>query len=341
MESINFGKGAYYTFFIFNVNVNYSIRTVELYSILVKKLDGDLIKHGFDDKQMLRVKQQIVLDMLSRLMSIIESTFVLLYGIKQGYEKIPKIMTYYELTAINSTINNIQKRKFNMRKILGFCDLSKIELSDIEKRVVAQEYKKTSTKIYDMLDNLVKFYEEYKIIYGKTKHGLSYYTGGGNLDSEIKFENSIVIALHKQELKKMPKNTIISDNKLGIDIPWYNVQSVLKINDNLFKTMGELIHNLPEIVKYVCHNHLTFAENCGENYLPYLDNNSKIGIGAFYGDPPSDNDQEILTKLNLKILPLMYCPNRQLHYGFNTDDEKIKKSIKEDVVTNFWLKNTK
>ena len=129
-----FGKYTYTTIYVFHVNLNYTIRTIELYSILIKKLDEGLIKHSFDDSQLLRIKQHITLDCISKIMVLIESTLMLCYALSEGYAKVPEIMTYYELTKIDSAINSIKKEEYNMRKILGLPDLELLDLSEDEKK---------------------------------------------------------------------------------------------------------------------------------------------------------------------------------------------------------------
>lgn len=83
------------------------------------------------------------------------------------------------------------------------------------------------------------------------------------------FVNSSLSAFdHKNNEDFMPKNYHAVTLKDNSDIVWFNVESRLNFNKKLFEEIGSAINNLEALCSTVVDNHLTYANNCGQNYLP-------------------------------------------------------------------------
>lgn len=76
IKSKNFGIDTYKTIYLFNQNALFSVQTVNLYGLLLKKLDKD-IPNSFSDNQLVRIKQMVILDVLMKMEILIESTLAL------------------------------------------------------------------------------------------------------------------------------------------------------------------------------------------------------------------------------------------------------------------------
>ena len=203
-NSSEYTGGTYFVFSLLEENITHMLATTKLLLGLIPQLDCGNIRHSLNLEQLTAVKQHLMLETNSKIMSIIETLLVLFYAIDKGYDKIPPVMTYYEITMIDSSINKIKKKEFNLRKIIGLCDLGKIDLSEDEKKTLQICYKSTCNAIQKHFDEFVKFYESYKIIYGKSKHGFAFKSGIGSDSQHLKFEKSMLVAFDRRDIHNMP-----------------------------------------------------------------------------------------------------------------------------------------
>ena len=336
-DSSEYSKATYFILQILNLNISHLARNVDLYGILIKKIDDGSIKHSFNKKQLLHIKQNIVLDTNSRIMTGIETLFALIFSLNEGYSTVAKIITYYELSIIDSSINSIKKKLYNLRKIIGLCEIEKFDLTDEEKKILGLRYQSTCDIFQEALEKFVSYYQKYKIIYGKHKHGLSIITGISNTEN-MTFENSMLAVFDRREKDKMPPETISIKRDLGGDVPWYTSESILKIDKKLFSEMGTISRELEEFFTYIISNHLSFAENCGEGYVPfrYENGDEKIRPGIFFGDKFSESEEKIFNEMIFKIASEMYAPKRALQFNITVENDDVKKSLEEKIVTNIW-----
>ena len=131
------------------------------------------------------------------------------------------------------------------------------------------------------LTNLVEFYDEFRIVYGKTKHGLTYLSGQLPVSShENNFLDSLLICMDMKSKydisnKKIPKKHL----RISKKPVFFNILSLLKFNKVLHARIRSVLLDFQFVVRYVCDNHLAYAINCGEPYLPFkIGNNKKVHI---------------------------------------------------------------
>lgn len=73
----------------------------------------------------------------------------------------------------------------------------------------------------------------------------------------------------------MPLGTLMmSSNDIHIG-KYYNALTHMNFNEKLETEIKRIMGELEIIVRYVCENHMIYAVNCGENYIPCEQGKSK------------------------------------------------------------------
>lgn len=344
IESKDFGQETYNTLFLFNVNVSYIIQIVKLYDTLVHKLGTKDFPTEHSELQMLRIKQLVMLDAISRLEAAIESTLILIDELANGYGKLSRTMTFYELTRVRTVMKKIirRKRPYCMRKVLGLPDIGSLGLSVEERKLLSRLYLETENRMLSHFKKLAMFYDRYRILYGKHKHGLTLEPGGSfyNHPTIAPLEDSILYAYDHKELDDMPIETLtVKETTFRIG-NWFNVQSALKFNQAANEELWEMVYILKDVVGYVTWNHLDFALNCGESYLPTdrIDE-THITFLFFPNTPLSSEDGKIAQSIMNKLIDKMNLARGGMQTSRSTNDSRVLKSIIYDSVTNLWFTN--
>jgi len=73
----------------------------------------------------IQVKQHIMLDIIVKIMILIETTLVLVDALSMGYHMVVKKLTYYSFSDVYQIMENILTSKHNHRKVLGFPSVGK------------------------------------------------------------------------------------------------------------------------------------------------------------------------------------------------------------------------
>lgn len=134
---------------------------------------------------------------------LIESTLVLVHSLSSGYYTVAQDMTFYDFKLLYSIIEKIRDKDYNMRRILGLPDLSTLSLSPEEKSYLKRDFNECEVKAWNALNKLAEFYEKYRLIYGKSKHGLTIQSGHAFGWSTVApdFEKSLLICYDRKKLK--------------------------------------------------------------------------------------------------------------------------------------------
>lgn len=341
-NSDKFGHSTYFVLGIFQLNTKIILNTIRVYDILATKLE-EKINFEMSQKGILGIKHQITLDLVGKLMSLIESTLMLFHAVSKGYSEIPTIITYYPTSMLDQVIDDFIEKKYNMRKILGLAELEKLNLDNDERKILSICYQETGKDIENRLKEWAEFYKKLRIIYGKSRHGLSYLMGIGkelqSFNDIPNYEDSLIVAFDRKDKSKLPPNTIAIDpkNEKKND-PWFDIQSWLKIKKTYFNSVGKILHEMEEIIPYVIENHLLYAENCGEDYLPIKIHENRIDYGVFYGSKQNDEDEKTLSKISERIGKNMLIAKRQFGYSLVLDNKKLIDMMDNDeFVINFWF----
>ncbi len=179
-------------------------------------------------------------------------------------------MTFYDTRVVRSIISKVLGKKYNLRKVLGLPNLKNLPLTEEERRFMLKEYKEFDRLANKILHRLINFYEDFRIAYGKSKHGLTFQTGLG-FYSEITtskieppgFDDSFLLCLDRKVRNDMPIRHYISNAKTNAG-EYFNVVSSIKFNQKLQDEIKVALSPLEQIIPFICCNHLTYAKNCGE-----------------------------------------------------------------------------
>ena len=338
VNSEKFGMATYATLHLFKTNINYAFITTKIYWGVIDKIDQYL---GPDtSKQMrLRYQQQIALDIIIKTQTLIESTLVLVEALSQGYNKVPNLITKYSSNLVRDITKKISERSYDMGKILAFADIDSLPLNDKEKQHLEKSYEETIESVWTALNDFVNFYDKFSIIYNKAKHGLPIQSGGC-FDDNINFEfkQSFLTALDNRQKEYMPKDSFFRNpdsNSLG----WFNAKSIVKFNQEFRDELTTIIQNIRQFSLYIVDNHMTYAINCGEVYLPNTMNDSPNDIGLVFFTKGTHTPEELELEKSIadKVLNRMNVAHTTLDIFAGVIGEKLAKSFKEDSVTNVWF----
>jgi len=349
IRSKEFGIDTWMTIHLFKNNCRYVLTTLKLYGILIKRLDEGNIPNTLSSMDKVVVKQFILLDVIMKLEILIESTFVLIHALSKDRNSVPRLMVYYDMNLIGTVIDKIKNRKLNMEKTIGLLKISRLPLlSNEEKKYLVNDYAEIVEKIYKKLDTLAEFYENFRLIYGKTKHGLTV-DPGLNLIAEpntpeqpnhdIQFEDSLLIGHDIKRKKDLPSGYFVSWNKVNTEEgEFFNTLTCVKFNKEFIDNVTKIISILEELIPYICENHMTFAQNCGESYMPYFHDHKNGKVGLIFSKTNSTEKEVIKMRneITKKIIPIMNINDIDLTTKTTFANPAIINSIKNNIVTNIW-----
>ena len=314
VKSNTFGQHTYTTLFTFRKNCDYVFETNILYSKLTQQ---NFSNSEYSTLDILRIKQQIHLDIISKISVLTESFFVLVDSLSYSYKDVSQNMISYEFGKIHSIIENIHANpvKYDMRLVLGLYDISQMRFLSKQQTIALQKvYDETQKMAISKLRSIANFYNEFHLVYLKSKHGLTYYSGqlpiSGRTDD---FLESLLICMDRKE--RFDKNQeflnycISEEKKEGI---FFNLLSFVKFNEILQSRINIVLNDLQNLIRYICDNHLTYAINCGECYLPFKKENDKtrfnfssdIFTSEFTENDFNDMFKMISAEMNLDHPPL-------------------------------------
>jgi hypothetical protein len=291
-----------------------------------------------NDQQIIGIKQYLIMDGISRILSIIEGLLILLHSLSEGYSSVTTNMISYKTSLVGKVRDNILSRTYNMKKILAFLPVDELPLSKEEKNTLIAYYEESEKTAYEILDALIEFREKYSIIYNKSKHGMTISAGGHLGNSPKDFRHSSLIAYdHKNKEEEMPRGYYRSVITEPSDQYWFNVQSHLNFNTKLFSDMSNVIGLLQHLSNYIVDNHLNYANNCGETYLPY----EKLEEGKysikFLISPNFNEKQDIVDSITKKIISNMIISDYFFEMNSNFTEQKLVNAVIENSITNIFI----
>jgi hypothetical protein len=320
---------------------------LQLYGVLIKRLNDGKIDFTADSMTRTIINQFIYLDVISKLEILIESSLVLIHALSHNYNQVASLMLYYDTNLINTVINKINNRRYNLKKVFGLPNISKLSiLSKEERKYLVNEYDEMEKILYSCLLYLIKFYNKFRLIYGKYKHGLTIVSGlnifpSSNAlptNSECKFENSMLVGYDRKREIDLPSSYIkvteeVDENKWE----YFNTLTCVRFNSELTNEITTTISYLKELIPYLSDNHLVYAKNCGEDYLPYYyQDDTTFGLLFSNKDNLKEEDFLYRDEITSKIIPLMNITDIGLYVINEFKDNDVIKSIQKDTVTNIW-----
>jgi len=341
VNSEKFGMATYATLHLFKTNINYALETTKFYWKVIDDID-QYVKAEATKQTRLRYQQHIALDIIIKVQTLIESTLVLVEALSQGYDKVPNLVTNYSSNLLHNITKKISERSYDMKKILAFTDIDSLPLNDKEKQHLEKLYEENIEYAWTVLNNFINFYDKFSIIYNKAKHGLPIQSGGGfSNNTNFKFNQSFMTALDKRKKKNMPKGSFIRSpdtNSTG----WFNAKSIVKFNQKFRDELTTIFNDLRDFSLYIVDNHMTYAINCGEVYLPNTMNYSPIDIEMVFFPKRTHAPEELELEKSItdKVFSRMSFAHTVLDIFSGFMGENLVKSFKEDSVTNVWYNSS-
>jgi hypothetical protein len=171
IDSEKFGKATWTTIHIFGNNVVQGIDIIKLLFVLIDRIDrNDIRITNASEDHLQRIKQQIYLEIILKLETLIEATLVLLTSLGTGYTKVARDMTHYDIGFVKDVARRFANRNrihTNMRRALGLANPKKLQLASEERKLLLRVYDHTINFMLDKLCSIANFYQRYQIIYTK------------------------------------------------------------------------------------------------------------------------------------------------------------------------------
>jgi hypothetical protein len=180
IDSDEFGRDTWVTLTVFNENVNNVIVMMRLYHDLLRYLDQGFLPANLPQQPMLRIKQHIVLDLILKAQIIVESSLVFLYELSKRYHGLSRRMARYTLDHVNNVVlSAIWESDINFRLLpaMGVPPIADMPLEQHEVTVLQSLYRQTEDNAWIQLRRLADFYDRFKTVYNKYRHGLILRTG--------------------------------------------------------------------------------------------------------------------------------------------------------------------
>ncbi|MDF2736926.1 MAG: hypothetical protein K0S93_782 [Nitrososphaeraceae archaeon] len=347
IKSDKFGIDSWKTLLMFKTNSTHILTTLTLYEILIKRLNEGKIDFTADSMTKTIINQFIYLDVISKLEILIESSLVLIHALSHNYNQVASLMLYYDTNLINTAINKITNQRYNLKRVFGLPNISRLSiLSKEERKYLVNEYDVMEKVLYSRLLYLIKFYNKFRLIYGKYKHGLTIVPGLNSFPSsnalpinpEYKFENSMLVGYDRKREIDLPSSYIkvteeVDENKWE----YFNTLTCVRFNSELTNEISTTISYLKALIPYLADNHLAYAKNCGEDYLPYYyQDNTTFGLLFSNKDNLNEDDVLYRNEITKKIIPLMNMTDIGLYVINEFKDKDVIKSIQSNSVTNIW-----
>jgi hypothetical protein len=345
----NFGGPAWQTIYLFNYNLLHMINLVELHFVLLDRMDNPdpnkrIDLSNLDPMRIVTLKQITYLDILSKIQSLIESTLIFVGSLSEGYKQVANDMSFYDFNKLNNIISKIKKKKcFNMRKALGFCDITQLGLEPEERKLMSKAYLLNCDYFYTIFIKLITFYEKYKIVYGKFKHGLNFvpnlkthYNPNEKIQT-YQFTNSVLEAFHRKSDNDSIDFTHLQRKDKNV---YYNVISRLCFNDDLKKEIKEIMTILRQFVPYICNNHKNHGFNLGKSYLPYdLSNFDFFDIAFPVKASSSLEEDDQYKNIFKKICENMIRGNKGFEFIHAIQNEDMVEIDFNKPIINFLISN--
>jgi hypothetical protein len=266
-------------------------------------------------------------------MILIESLLVLFDNFSRfPYKEIPLNMIKYTQQKIDSFIHRFSAGKVHVWKICGFPRMASLRhncgLTEEDTKFIYDVLEDSCDFIENAIEEIVNFYQANRILYGKFKHGLLFMPGltFGSL-ADQKVPSSIFLAFDK--LKKKPTKLCFQGREISPPgLEWFNTYTILPYWEHTFERYAEILVEIKRISTYLLNNHLLWAFNCGQDYLPIkiLPNGETI-VEIYLTKQLTNEEQKKFQELSQKVIKNVYCPKPKLNIIFNFSEEKYKKLL--------------
>lgn len=331
--SNEFTWASYTSLQMFDNNVRIMLSVIELEGIMLRKVENGEIKHEMSKEQLLRIKHFILLDMLAKMMMVIEGLIVMC-SVLSGYgatkKHLSNRMIRYQQNQIDSFIKRFQEGRVSIWRIAGFPELRNLQrnckLTNDERKSIWNLLSDSCLVLKETLNSIVTFYQNNKVLYGKFKHGLTIIPGLESIPGQDDMPFSLLLALDHR-LEEPSSTCLKATGLLPPEFSWFNTWSILPYGEGTFKKYGAIISDLRKFVSHIVNNHLLWAENCGEDYFPLERQLDGRWVPTVYTKSVTyEKSNEVHAAIG-KIVANTYVIDRILNFDLNIKDKALKRIL--------------
>lgn len=344
IASEKFTNASYSVLKVFRENIDRMVNLAELHIIVLKRIESGDMKYDFSDPSILKMKQLVLVDMLCKIMIMIESLLALFDAFsRRSKREIPSVMIRYRQPSIDRFIQLFQHGKVNIRKLAGLPNLMFLKrncaLNQEEISLVHEILEGSCRYVRQKIASVIKFYNSNRIIYGKFKHGLLFQSGFSpqDLSPDAPRDLSLFFAFDKQARK--PSRICFEGKVPPKEFEWFNTYSILPCSDLSIEKYAEIMKAIRELSDYILANHLLWAYNCGEDYLPVKKINKELFTNIPTTRRLTKGESELFNGIVGKVSKNIHFPPMKFEAIFNFSQEKwhkIEKCFSRDQCATIW-----
>lgn len=327
----HFTESAFTELALFDRNAKNLINAIGIESMLCDRLAKDQFETGLTGEPLTEAQQFLYLDILAKIMMLIEGLLALSDAISdpaKGYAGIAEAMTEYGLDM--QFITRFRAKRVDLWKLAGLPELKKLSINDQEREELKRPLDETVKIFEQFLATIVHFYECNKIPYNKFKHGLSLIPRMELKNPQQQIVASISVALDTR--KKPPECTCfeMKERLVPSDLGWFNTLCFVPAPQ-----MGNhalILNSLLSAIPFLTSNHLFYAVNCGEDYFPLKQNPDGTYVPMLLLPKDSrylrEDEKKRLEPIIKKVTQNMNIPEITFNFKWDFSDQKIAKILK-------------
>ena len=349
IQSENFTIASYSALSLFSVNIrkmnNLVKKEANLASTLYENKDQKVSTDNLNEAGFIQ------LDILCKIMMMIEGVCALITALNIGIKEVPKSLSFYSsgvVKQLGEKLNSysVQDKKAFMRRILRLPNLNLLTyLSKKERKFLNEILSETCEINYDRLTRSINFYMNHQIAYNKFKHGLSFLSYMPSFEENS--QTAISMALHRGKKPKHEANLLpLKGSFLPEEYTWYNTISFTHASKDALERYLKFSDSIDDFAHYIIQNNLLYSENCGLDYLPLklLEGNKKCEPWL-YVKPSKDRAERVEKVMSIykKALPHIHISLERIgRFEFHFNKEAFKKlehCIKHFGIAVAWASN--
>jgi hypothetical protein len=326
-----FTESAFTELALFDRNAKNLTNAIGIELMLCESLEKKQFETGLTGEFLSEAQQFLYLDVLAKIMMLIEGFLALSDAISdpaKGYAGIAKAMTEYGLNL--RFIARFKAKQVDLWKLAGLPELKKLPINEQEREELKLALDETVRMFEQFFATIINFYECNKIPYNKFKHGLCMIPGMQLKNSHQQIVASVIAALDTRD--KPPDYTCFEMKQRLVppDIGWFN--TVCFVPPPQKGNYGLIVKSLTGVIPFLTSNHLFYAENCGEDYFPLkLNPDGKyVPVLLFPKDSRylKEDEKRRLEPIIQKATQNMNIPKTTFNFKWDFSDEKMAEVLK-------------
>jgi hypothetical protein len=326
-----FTESAFTQLALFDRNAKNLINAIGIELMLCESLEKKQFETGLRGEFLLEAQQFLQLDVLAKIMMLIEGFLALSDAISdpaKGYAGIAKAMTEYGLSL--KFIERFNAKQVDLWKLAGLPELKKLPITEQEKEELKLVFDETVKMFEQFFATIIRFYESNKIPYNKFKHGLSLISGMQLKNPQQQIVATVIAALDTKP--NPPDFTCFEMNQRLVppNIGWFN--TVCFVPPSEMGSHRLIINSLLGVIPFLTTNHLFYAVNCGEDYFPLKQNpdGKYVPMLLFPTDSRylKEDEKKRLSPIIDKVTQNMNISTMTFNFNWNFSDEKMARILK-------------